>query len=160
MLRFFSQESTKSYRRITFLYQKVRDSHFLCHLIWSRWFNFLVYDLSVLIWLDVASGFHMLFVYSRKTKQWQKVKKRIKNKRDGNWSFVSSKKMGRVHFSPKRGEGGKIVEEWRLLMENNLYLLANFCVYKSKKHYSPRYIYKSNKFYYIPNFWDKVLSEI
>ena len=27
-------------------YQKVRDLHFLCHLIWLRWFNFLVHDLS------------------------------------------------------------------------------------------------------------------
>ena len=39
---FFSQESTKSYRRITYFYQKFRDLHFLCHLIWPRWFNFLV----------------------------------------------------------------------------------------------------------------------
>ena len=30
---FFSQESTKSYRTITFFNQKVRDLHFLCHLI-------------------------------------------------------------------------------------------------------------------------------
>ena len=56
------------------------------------------------------------------------------------------KKWGRVHFSPKKGEVGKIVEEWRLLRENNLCLLS---VYKSKKHYNPRYMYKSNKFYYI-----------
>ena len=28
-----------------------------------------------------------------------------------------------------------------------LCLLANLCVYKSKKHYNPRYIYKSKKFY-------------
>ena len=40
------------------------------------------------------------------------------------------KKWGRVHFSLKKGEVGKIVEEWRLL----------------------RYIYKSKKFYYIPKF--------
>ena len=32
-----------------FFDQKVRDLHFLCHLIWSRWFNFLVHDLSVSI---------------------------------------------------------------------------------------------------------------
>ena len=76
------------------------------------------------------------------------------------------KKWGRVHFSPKKGEVGKIVEEWRLLRENNLCLLANLCVYKSKKHYNPRYIYKSNKFYYIPKFlrypifFTKYLSEI
>ena len=62
------------------------------------------------------------------------------------------KKMGRVHFSPKKEEVGKIVEEWRLLRENNLCLLADLCVYKSKKHYNPRYICKSNKFYYIPKF--------
>ena len=62
------------------------------------------------------------------------------------------KKWGRVYFSPKKGEVGKIVEEWRLLRENNLCLLATLCVYKSKKHYNPRYIYKSNKFCYIPKF--------
>ena len=62
------------------------------------------------------------------------------------------KKWGRVHFSPKKGEVGKIIEEWRLLKENNLCLLADLCVYKSKKH--PRYIYKSNKFYYIPKMFE------
>ena len=62
------------------------------------------------------------------------------------------KKWGRVHFSPKKREVGKIIEEWRLLKENNLCLLADLCVYKSKKHYNPRYIYKSNKFYYISRF--------
>ena len=49
------------------------------------------------------------------------------------------KKWGRVHFSPKKGEVGKIVEEWRLLRENNLCLLANLCAYKFKKHYNPRW---------------------
>ena len=72
---FFSQESTKSYRRITFFYQKVRDLHFLCHLIWPRWFNFIVHDLSVYIWLDFVSVFHMIFVYSRKKTNDKKVKK-------------------------------------------------------------------------------------
>ena len=33
-----------------------------------------------------------------------------------------------------------------MLKENNLCLLGNLCIYKSKKHYNPRYI------------WDKVLS--
>ena len=61
------------------------------------------------------------------------------------------KKWGRIHFSPKK-EVGKIVEELRLLRENNLCLLATLCVYKSKKHYNPRYIYKSNKFYDKPKF--------
>ena len=55
--------------------QKVRNLHFLCHLIWPRWFNFLVHDLSAYIWLDFPSVFHMLFVYSRKkktmTKKWK-----------------------------------------------------------------------------------------
>ena len=64
------------------------------------------------------------------------------------------KKWGRVHFSPKVSvtisEVRKIVEEWRLLRENNLCLLTNLCVNKSKKQCSPRYINKSNKFYYIP----------
>ena len=62
------------------------------------------------------------------------------------------KKWGRVHFFPKKGEVGKIVEEWRLLRENNLCLLAHLCVYKSKKHYNRRYMYKSNKFFYMPKF--------
>ena len=53
------------------------------------------------------------------------------------------KKWGRVHFSPRKGEVGKIVEEWRLLRENNLCLLADLCVYKFKKHCNPRYIHKS-----------------
>ena len=34
-----------------------------------------------------------------------------------------------------------------MLRENNLCLLANLCVYKSKKHCNARYVYKSNKFY-------------
>ena len=62
------------------------------------------------------------------------------------------KKWERVHFSPKKEEVGKIVEEWRLLRGNNSCLLANLCVYKYKKHDNPRYIYKSNKFYHIPKF--------
>ena len=41
---FFSQESTNSYRKITLFYQKVRVLNFLCHLIWLRWFNFLVHE--------------------------------------------------------------------------------------------------------------------
>ena len=78
---FFLQESTKSYRRITLFYQKVIDLHFLHHLIWPRWFYFLVHDLSVSIWLDFASVLHMLFVQSRK-KNWQKSpKKKNKNKK-------------------------------------------------------------------------------
>ena len=52
---FFSQESTK---KLTFFCQKFRDLHFLSHSIW----------------LDFASVFHLLFVYSRKkmTKKWTK----------------------------------------------------------------------------------------
>ena len=68
--------------------------------------------------------------------------------RDGNFF----KKWGRVHLSPKKREVGKTIEEWRLLKENNLCLVADLCVYKSKKH--PRYIYKSNKFYYIPKIFE------
>ena len=44
------------------------------------------------------------------------------------------KKLGRVHFSPKKGEVGKIVEELRLLRKNNLCLLADLCVYKSNNY--------------------------
>ena len=46
---FFLEESTKSYIKITFFYQKVRDFPFLCHLIWPRWFNFLVHECLNLI---------------------------------------------------------------------------------------------------------------
>ena len=55
------------------------------------------------------------------------------------------KKWERVRFFRKKRKVGKIVEAWRFLREKNLCLLANLCVYKSKKHYSPRYIriYKS-----------------
>ena len=69
-------------------------------------------------------------------------------------------KWGRVHFSPKKGEFGKIVEEWRFLRENNLCLLVDLCVYKSKKHCNPRYIYKSNKYYYIPKFLPNILQTL
>ena len=62
------------------------------------------------------------------------------------------KKWRRVHFSPKKGEVGKIIEEWRLLKENNLCLFADLFVYKSKKH--PSYIYKSNKFDKIPKMFE------
>ena len=71
------QESTKSYKIIIFFYQKVRYFHFLWQLIWPRWFNFLVHDLSVYIWLVFTSVFHMLLVYNRKkkiTKKWKKEK--------------------------------------------------------------------------------------
>ena len=71
------------------------------------------------------------------------------------------KKCGRVHPSPKKGDVGKIVEEWRLLRENNLRLLANLCVYKSKKHFNPRNIYiKVTSSIIYSNFLDKVLNEI
>ena len=63
-------------------------------------------------------------------------------KRDGDWSSVySSKNGGGYIFLQKREKLlGKTVEEWRLLRENNLCLLANLCVYKSKKYYNPRYM--------------------
>ena len=61
------------------------------------------------------------------------------------------KKWGRVHFSPKIGEVGKILEKRRMLRENNLCLLSNICVYKSKKYYNPRYI-KITSFIIYPNF--------
>ena len=41
-----------------------------------------------------------------------------------------------------------------------LCLLANLCVYKSKKHYNPRYIYKSKKFYIYPGYWYMILGKI
>ena len=62
------------------------------------------------------------------------------------------KKWERIHFSRKKGEVGKILEEWMLLRGNSLCLLANICVYKSKKHYNPRYIKVTSSIIY-PNFW-------
>ena len=82
----------------------------------------------------------------------------ILQKRWGSEFCLFFKKWGRVYFSPKKGEVGKVVEEWSLLRENNLSLLANLCVYNSKKHYNPRYIHKSFNIY--PNFWDRVLSQV
>ena len=55
-------------------------------------------------------------------------------------------KMGKGTFFSKKGEVGKIVDEWRLLRWNKLFLLGNLCAYKSKKHYNPRFIHKSNNF--------------
>ena len=63
-------------------------------------------------------------------------------KTDGDWSFVYSSKSGGWYiFLQKKGEVGKKVEEWRLLRENKLCFRVSLCVYKSKKHYNPRYIY-------------------
>ena len=52
-----------------------------------------------------------------------------------------------------------------MLRENNLCLLANLCVYKSKKYDNPRYIYKSSKYYYtqifeIPKFLPNILQTL
>ena len=121
---FFSQQSTKNYRRITFFYQKVRDFHFsvpfsLIEMVellnsWLEYLNLTRFCFPV---------FHMLFVYTRNKKQWQKNEKQIKKsylstesvlvtdmwskkfwlitagspplyKRDGNWSSVYSSKNG------------------------------------------------------------------
>ena len=77
---FFPQESTKVIQEEYFFYQKVRDFHFLCHLIWPRWFSFLVHE----FWLIIAE-FYPLY------------------KRDGNWSSVySSKNGGGYIFLQKR----------------------------------------------------------
>ena len=70
-------KSTKSCRRLTFFNKNVRVLHLLWHLMWLRWLNFLVYGLSVYIWLGFALVFHMLFVYSMKKNQWLKFEKRI-----------------------------------------------------------------------------------
>ena len=67
--------------------------------------------------------------------------------------------MGEGTFFSKKGEVGKIVEESRLLRENNLCLLANLCAYKFKKHYNPRYIKSQvTSFIIYQNFWDKFLK--
>ena len=42
---FFSRESLKTYKRVIFVYTKVRYLHLLCHL--PRCCNFLLIDLSV-----------------------------------------------------------------------------------------------------------------
>ena len=65
-------------------------------------------------------------------------------KRDENESSVYSYENGEEYiFLKNKREFGKMVEEWRLLRENNLWLLANLCIYKPKKHYNSRckYIY-------------------
>ena len=62
----------------------------------------------------------------------------------------------RYIFPPKRE---RLVKCWgRLLRECNLYMfVANFCVYKSKKYYNPRYIQIKQVLKSIyPNFWEKV----
>ena len=72
-------------------------------------------------------------------------------------------KMGEGTFFCKKGEVGKIVEEWSLLRQNNLCLPANLFVYISKKHYIPRYIYihiKVTSFIIYQNFLDKAFSKI
>ena len=57
--------------------QNIKDLHLLCHLMWPRWFNFLVHDLSVYILLDFASLLHMLFAYKVERKNDKKLKKVI-----------------------------------------------------------------------------------
>ena len=42
------------------------------------------------------------------------------------------KKWGRVKFSPKKREAGKLIEEWRLLRENKLSLEVRFVCKTSK----------------------------
>ena len=73
---FCSQESTKSYRRITFFYQKLRDLHFLCLLIWSR-FNFFWLDCLNLtrFWFNVS---YICFLYTVEKNTDKKMKKNKK----------------------------------------------------------------------------------
>ena len=73
---FFSQESTKSNRRITLFYQKVRYLHFLCHLIWLRWFNVLVHECLNLTRFCFNVSYDLLC--SRKKNNGKKVKKKKK----------------------------------------------------------------------------------
>ena len=68
------------------------------------------------------------------------------------------KKWGRVHFSLKKEEVGKI-EEWRLLRENNVYLLI-FVFINPRNIAIPGTHIKVKSFIIYPNFWDKVLSKI
>ena len=68
---FFLEESTKSYIKITFFYQKVRDFPFLCHLIWPRWFNFLVHECLNLIRFCFNVPY-ALCIYTVEKNQWQK----------------------------------------------------------------------------------------
>ena len=67
------------------------------------------------------------------------------------------KKWARVHFSPKKGEVGKIIEEWRLQKENNLCLLAGL---NPRNITIPGIYIKVTNFIIYPNFWDKVLSKM
>ena len=139
-----------------YFFTKKSDLHFLCHLIWPRWFNFLVHECLNLT--RFSSVFHMLFAYSRKKKalikMWKKNQKfylptypiflehvtsvlypdafpycwiSISNKYVKqvvliNHSWISPtlqkgwelefclffKKWGRVQFSPRKGEVGKM----------------------------------------------------
>ena len=70
------------------------------------------------------------------------------------------KKWGGVHLSPKKGEVVKIVEEWRLLRENNLCLLADFCVINPRNITILGIYIKVTSFIIFLNFWDKVLNKI
>ena len=72
------------------------------------------------------------------------------------------KKWGRVHFSPKKWEVGKIVEEWRLLIWERVtyvYLLI-FVLIDPRNITVPDIYTKVTSIIIYPNFWDKVLSKI
>ena len=69
-------------------------------------------------------------------------------------------KMREGTLSLKKEEVGKIVEEWRLLTDNNLSLLANLCVYNSRNITIPGIYIKVTSFIIHPNFWDMVLRKI
>ena len=62
------------YRRVTFFYQKVRNLHFLCHLIWPRWFNFLVHECLNLtrFFFSVSYALCIQWKIKAMTKKWKK----------------------------------------------------------------------------------------
>ena len=145
-----------------YFFTKKSDLHFLCHLIWPRWFNFLVHECLNLTRFCFSVSYALCI--SRKKSNDKKVKKKskilptylsyffgacnlnaapryisillnhkyVKQVVLINHSWVSPilqqvwelelclffKKWGRGHFSPKKREVGKIIEEWRLLKEN------------------------------------------
>ena len=74
--------------------------------------------------------------------------------------FFFFKIWGRVHFSPKKGEVGKIVEAWELLGGITYVYLLIF-LFTNPRNITIQDIYtKVTSFIIYPNFWDKVLSKI
>ena len=71
------------------------------------------------------------------------------------------KNGNRVHFSPKKGEVCKIVEEWSLLRITTYVIYLLIFVFINQRNITiPGTYTKVTSFIIHPNFWDKVLSKI